>query len=198
MNNLVLPEIYPIVNISSDTYCSDLNYIKKLVNDNFKIIQIRSKNNKNLAEQFIIESLSFIKDNKKTSKIIVNDYVDLALKLGADGVHLGQDDTQIEQAREILGHNFIIGLSCHNLNDLKKAPVNILNYLALGPIFESETKNGHAPVVGLDILKSFSETSKLPVVAIGGINFDNLDQVLSAGAKSCAMVSAIKNKYLSF
>ena len=122
-------------------------------------------------------------------KLIVNDYVELA-KL-ADGVHLGQDDISVLEARKILGENKVIGLSTHNLEQIKNAPQKILNYLALGPVFESRTKSGHEKVLGLDILSKASKLASIPLVAIGGINTKNVADVYATGIKSVAVISDI-------
>lgn len=122
---------------------------------------------------------------------IVNDRVDVALLSEADGVHLGKDDLPIEEARRLLGRDKIIGLSTHDLEDALAAINLSVSYISLGPIFPTRTKPGaHAPV-GLDNLREIKRKVSIPIVAIGGINEENLPSVISTGVDAVAMISDI-------
>ncbi len=122
--------------------------------------------------------------------VIVNDDVRLAAETGAGGVHLGIGDMDPAGAREILGPGSIIGLSIHSREELEKAPLGILDYIAVSGVFPTCTKDG-VEVLGLDFLKEVCDSSLLPVVAIGGIDLGNLSDTLDAGAAGIAVISAV-------
>lgn len=121
---------------------------------------------------------------------IVNDYVDIALLVDADGVHLGQDDLPIKSARRILGADKIIGLSTHSLKEALRAEEDGADYIGFGPIFHTLTKDAGTPK-GTGLLREVTHVVKIPVIAIGGINLKNLPSVLSSGAKGVAVAGAI-------
>jgi len=118
---------------------------------------------------------------------IVNDQLDIALLSEADGVHLGQDDVPIAEARSLLGPGMIIGISCSSLEESREAERQGADYLGIGAIFATPTKEGY-PVVGLKGLRRIALESSLPLVAIGGVNLGNTADVKAAGAKYAAMV----------
>jgi thiamine-phosphate pyrophosphorylase len=121
-------------------------------------------------------------------RVIVNDRVDVALLAGAAGVHLGQTDIPPAEARRILGPDRIIGFSTHNFEqaiDADKLPVD---YIAVGPIFATSTKENPDPVVGLSLLAEICRSVHKPVVAIGGIKLEQANDVLKAGATSIAVI----------
>jgi len=125
-------------------------------------------------------------------RIIINDRVDVALAVEADGVHLGQDDMPPRAARLLLGEESLIGLSTHNLQQAIDAAAEPVDYLALGPIFTTSSKSDTAPPVGLDGLTSVRQAiGRKPLVAIGGITVCNAQAVLRAGADSLAVISAL-------
>lgn len=129
---------------------------------------------------------------RRNVKIIINDRVDIALALEADGVHLGQDDLPPAQARKILGEKAIIGFSTHNLEQVAEAVRMPIDYLAIGPIYATTTKENPDAVVGIEGLKRVREIiGAFPLVAIGGINFENYLEVLEAGADSVAVISSL-------
>lgn len=123
---------------------------------------------------------------------IVNDRVDIAKITCADGVHLGQDDIEIKQARKILGDEAIIGVSTHSPDQAKEAMDSGADYIGVGPVFETPTKPGKK-AVGLEYVKWASQNADIPWFAIGGINSENLSEVLNAGVSSVAVVRAIMN-----
>lgn len=121
--------------------------------------------------------------------LIINDYADIALAVGADGVHLGQDDLPLAEARKIMGEK-IIGVSTHDLRQAKDASMGKADYIGFGPVFETRTKDAGKPR-GLDNLRRIKQNVGVPVVAIGGINIDNIGSVFQAGADAAAVASAI-------
>lgn len=123
--------------------------------------------------------------------LIINDRPDIALAAEADGVHLGQDDLRIGEARELLGRESIIGLSTHSLEQFHQALKTSANYIALGPIYSTQTKPDADPVVGLDLLREARLLTTRPIVAIGGITLERAPEVIAAGADAVAVISAL-------
>lgn len=128
--------------------------------------------------------------NEFGAVLIVNDYTDIALAVNADGVHLGQSDLPIKEARKIVGEEKIIGISTHNLKQAIEAEKGGADYIGFGPVFHTKTKNAGAPK-GIAMLKEIKKHVKIPVVAIGGINTENLKSVLDSGADAAAVSSGI-------
>jgi thiamine-phosphate pyrophosphorylase len=123
--------------------------------------------------------------------VIINDRVDLARALGAQGVHLGQDDTAPADARGVLGEDSIVGLSITDPAQLKNVDPTIVDYLGVGPVFETGSKPDAAPPLGLETFARIAGGVRLPVAAIGGINESNAANVIRAGADGLAVISAI-------
>jgi thiamine-phosphate pyrophosphorylase len=122
---------------------------------------------------------------------IVNDRCDLALALDADGVHLGQEDLPLDLARKVMGPGKVIGISTHNPDQVREATNGKPDYLGFGPIFKPGSKQDHDPVVGLEGLRTIRSLTALPVFAIGGIQIDQVSEVMQAGADGVAVISAI-------
>ena len=121
---------------------------------------------------------------------IINDFLDVAKIIDCDGLHFGQGDLSLKLARQFLGPNKIIGISCHSLKQAIDAQNCGADYIGIGPIFPTSTKPGMKSV-GLGLIKAVSKKIKIPFFAIGGINRNNLNSVLSSGAKRVAICSAI-------
>ena len=121
---------------------------------------------------------------------VINDRADIARLVGADGLHLGQDDLSIEEARRVVG-KMQIGVSTHSLEQAVKAEAEGADLIALGPVFETDTKENPDPVVGLRTLETVCQTVSRPVVAIGGITPENAAKTLGAGARYVAAISAL-------
>jgi thiamine-phosphate pyrophosphorylase len=125
-------------------------------------------------------------------QLIINDRVDIALAVGAAGVHLGQDDIPPEAARRLLGPQAIIGYSTHDVEQAIAAVKLPIDYLAIGPIFSTTTKTDTAPVLGVEALRAVRHAiADFPVVAIGGITLANARDVIDSGADSVALISAL-------
>ena len=159
------------------------------------IIQLRDKSS---PDGNFLQYAKAIKKITKKYKcpFIVNDRVDIAYIVDADGVHLGGGDIPIEEARKILGSK-IIGVSTHNLKEAKKAVKKGADYIGIGPVFTSKTKKGPSPI-GLSILRRISKTIDIPFFAIGGISLTNIAKVKKAGADRIAVISSVlksKNVY---
>lgn len=141
------------------------------------------------------EFLTIAKEFRKiTSQLktifIVNDRAEIAKKVDADGLHIGQSDIKIGIARKILDHGKIIGISTHNILQARRAQREGADYMSVGPIFYTTTKS-YEPPVGLEYLKQVKEEITIPFVAIGAINMDNVNTVLHAGVSCVAICSAI-------
>lgn len=122
---------------------------------------------------------------------IVNDRCDLALAVEADGVHLGQGDLPLQYARKVMGADKLIGISTHNPEQVLIATAGQPDYLGFGPIFIPGSKSDHDPVVGIEGLRVVRRLTPLPIIAIGGIGVETVEQVIQAGANGIAVISAI-------
>lgn len=125
-----------------------------------------------------------------SATLIINDYADIAAAVGADGVHLGQDDLPVKHARKLLGEGRIIGVSTHSLDEAIRAEAEGADYIGFGPIFKTTTKEA-GPPKGVELLGRVKASVRIPVVAIGGITLGNLDLVLESGADAVAVATAI-------
>ena len=123
--------------------------------------------------------------------LIINDRLDVALAVGADGVHLGQQDMDIIDARRLAGPELTIGISAESLEDALRAETQEADYIAISPVFATATKRDAAAPLGLDGIRRIRAAVRLPIVAIGGITADNAAAVIAAGADGIAVVSAI-------
>ena len=121
---------------------------------------------------------------------ILNDHADIAAAVGADGVHLGQDDLQIEAARHILGTDALVGISTHSLEQARAAEAAGADYIGFGPIFQTSTKDAGA-VQGFQNLAAVAAAVTIPVIAIGGITRDSIGDVMRAGARGAAVIGAV-------
>ncbi|WP_447554965.1 thiamine phosphate synthase [Vreelandella sp. EE22] len=123
--------------------------------------------------------------------LIINDRLTVALESGADGLHVGQSDAAALDARHALGDKAIIGLSINTLGQLESAPLEALDYVGLGPVFATPSKQDHAAPLGFDGLAALARASRLPSVAIGGLKAEHATRVFDAGADGLAVISAI-------
>ena len=161
--------------------------VREAIKGGAEIIQLREKDlDKNKIKNEAIRLLKICRENNVL--FIVNDYVDVALEIGADGVHLGQTDMSISEAREICGNKLIIGLSTHSVEQAIKADKEDVDYITIGPIYKTRAKDF---TVGTEIIKEVVSKVEKPVIAIGGINKNNIDEVLKQGIKSVAVISAV-------
>lgn len=163
-----------------------LRTAQELVNNGIKTIQYRDK----ISSLEEIRSNSFRLKKINIPLLIINDYPDIAKEVDANGVHLGTQDLGVARARVILGKDKIIGRSTHNVKEAREAQKQGADYIGIGPVFYTNTKKNMVPI-GVDVVKEVVEIVTIPVVAIGGINFSNIDKVLAAGVKKIAMASAI-------
>ncbi|MDP6138943.1 MAG: thiamine phosphate synthase [Candidatus Woesearchaeota archaeon] len=161
--------------------------VREAIKGGAEIIQLREKDlDKNKIKNEAIRLLKICRENNVL--FIVNDYVDVALEIGADGVHLGQTDMSISEARKVCRNKLIIGLSTHSVEQAIKADKEDVDYITIGPIYKTRAKDF---TVGTEIIKEVVSKVEKPVIAIGGINKNNIDEVLKQGIKSVAVISAV-------
>lgn len=154
------------------------------------IVQLRSKNLSDKTLYQIGVGMRKIA-NRYRKLFFVNDRPDIAVAVEADGVHLGQDDLPIQEARRIVAQGrLFIGRSTHSLKQVLEAEKEGADYIGVGPIFKTPTKPSYKPV-GLELIRQVSQKIKIPFVCIGGINQDNIESVLESGARRVAVVRAI-------
>ena len=187
---MILPRVYPITDIEISGL-SHAQQVRRLIDGGATLIQLREK--RKPAREFFSDAAECISIAQAAGvKIIIDDRVDVALALGADGVHLGQTDMPVNAARRLLGPDRIIGFSTHNLEQVRAALTLPIDYLAFGPIFGTTTKANPDPVAGVDQLRqTCALAGSLPVVAIGGITRENAPEAVSAGANAVAVISTI-------
>jgi thiamine-phosphate pyrophosphorylase len=158
-------------------------------------VQLRDKRS---ATRSMVEHARRIKTALAPFKVplLVNDRVDVALACLADGVHLGQDDMKVEDARRLLGSSSVIGLSIKAVSEAEEAPIELLDYVGIGGVFATSSKDNTAPPIGVAGLARIIDTVRhrvahLPVCAIAGITPDNAADTITAGADGVAVISAI-------
>lgn len=169
---------------------SNIEVVQMMLEAGIKVIQYREKE-KSMAEKY--RECIAIRDltEKYNAKLIVNDDVHLALVVNADGVHLGQDDLPVAKARELVGERMIIGLSTHSPEQAQEAVRQPVDYIGVGPIYQTFTKKDVCEPVGLEYLEYVVGHIDLPFVAIGGIKEHNIGPVIQKGAQTVALVTEI-------
>jgi thiamine-phosphate pyrophosphorylase len=125
------------------------------------------------------------------AQVIVNDRPDIAVLAGAAGVHVGQDDLDVEQARNLVGSAKWVGVSTHNVEQFRRAAATSADYIAVGPVFGTSSKANPDPIVGLALIRQVRALTAKPIVAIGGITLERAPEVIAAGADSIAVISDI-------
>jgi thiamine-phosphate pyrophosphorylase len=152
------------------------------------VVQYRNKQD---STSFLCREGSRLRGICKDIIFLVNDRVDVALSIGADGVHLGQEDMPYHCARRLLGKRRIIGLTVHTLRQAKIAEEWGANYLGVSPVFSTETKPDAGIPVGLELIRRIKKTVSLPIIAIGGIDLSNAASVIDVGADGICAISAV-------
>ena len=153
------------------------------------LIQLRGKN-KSIGELVDLAAELHAFMAKTSAPLIVNDHAEIAARVPVDGVHVGQDDDPVEIVRQKVARDILIGKSTHNLEQAYAAEGEGADYIGFGPIFATPTKPDYAPI-GLENIRRVHAEVNLPIFCIGGIDIDNLQSVIDAGAKRVVMVSAL-------
>ena len=169
---------------------STVEVVKAAVSGGVTCIQLREKDCSTLE---FIEQARAIKNflEEREVPLIINDRLDVALAVGADGVHLGQKDMPLEMSRKIAGSSMLIGISAESVQDAIEAENGGADYLGVSPIYATPTKTDTAPPLGIQGLREIKNRVKIPLVGIGGLNNSNAAEVIRNGADGVAVVSAI-------
>ena len=183
----IIKKDFGFYSILTDPTCGYDYLANLLVEHEVAFLQLRMKDEDKFKILKTAENIRKITQNSKTL-FIMNDFIDIAMDCGADGVHLGQDDEKCDTARKILGENAIIGLSTHNINQTKAAQSEKIDYIGIGPVYKTPTKNIPDPVLGLEKMKEMIDASALPAVCIGGIDSEKIKEVMQSGAKNFCVV----------
>lgn len=180
---------YVIVDKKTAGHRCILDIVNKINDLGVDIIQLRDKeSNKEsiLKEAYKLRKLLI----KSGILFIINDYIDIAKIVDSDGIHLGQDDLPILTARQLLGSDKIIGKSCHSLNQAVKAQKEGADYISIGPVYATPTKPEYK-AVGLGLIKKVKKVIRIPFFVIGGINKENINDMLPLGIKKIAVCRAV-------
>ena len=171
---------------------TNLEVVGEMIRGGITTIQYREKKHlKDVGEMYV--ECQKIRELTRAHGVtfIINDHVDLALLVDADGVHVGQEDLPVEAVRRLIGDDKIIGLSTHSPEQMKQAVAVGADYIGVGPIFATQTKENVCDAVGLEYLDYVTENCSIPFVAIGGIKEHNISEIVSRGAKSICLVTEI-------
>lgn len=182
-------DLYPVTCEPLSAGRQDVDVLEGVIAGGAKIIQLRDKESstKSLYEK----ALQFRECTKRHGLLlIINDRVDLALAVGADGVHIGQDDLPVAAARHI-APELLIGASTHSLDEALAAQVADADYVNIGPIFPTKTKDGLSRFLGAGAIHRIAPNLSIPYTVMGGINAGNIEDVLRRGARRIAVVSAV-------
>ena len=189
MDCFVAAGLYLVTSQSFSCGRSTLDIVKSAVSAGARLIQLREK------ELAAGESVKLAHQVRKVTQdagalLIINDRLDIALAVGADGVHLGQDDLPIREARAI-APELIIGASSHDVEEAVEAEAAGASYVNIGPLFPTQTKVGYEKCLGLEGLREISATISIPFTVMGGIKREHIADLLAAGAQSIALVTAV-------
>ncbi len=166
-----------------------IQQVKEALEGGITFLQLREKH---LSEEEFLREAVEIKRLTDQYQIpfVINDNIEIAQKAGADGVHVGQDDMPVEEVRKILGEDKIIGVSAHNVEEAVRAEQGGANYLGVGAVHTTATKE-NTSAVSMEEMKKICQTVSIPVVAIGGIKKNNMNVLSGTGVDGIAVVSAI-------
>ena len=182
-----LPRLYPITDARL-TGLTHAEQVERLAAGGATVVQLREKHAP--PREFYEAALKAVQVARALGvRIIINDRLDIALAVDADGVHLGQDDLPPARARALVGANRIVGYSTHNVKQALEADATPVDYIAVGPVFQTTTKANPDPVVGPEFIRELKTRLTKPLVAIGGITLDTAPAVIAAGADSVAVIA---------
>jgi thiamine-phosphate pyrophosphorylase len=172
------------------TLCPMYVAIEAALRGGVKFIQLREKH---LETRKLLDMASWMLELTKeyNAKLLINDRVDIALAVNADGVHIGQKSLPVHTVRKIVGNKLLIGVSTHSLGEAVGAEKNGADFITLGPIYKTPSKLNYGNPIGIDILRRVKSKISIPVLPIGGIKLDKVKEVMDAGADGVALISAI-------
>jgi thiamine-phosphate pyrophosphorylase len=189
---MLFPKLYPILvpsRIGGGSLREVSDFAREVTAGGASLIQLREKQAS--AREILRLARELRRILPQGVALIVNDRADLAVASQADGVHVGQDDIPAETARRIIGSERILGVSTHNPEQVEAADKLPADYLAIGPVFATSSKDNPDPVIGLEGIRNARKQTKKPLVAIGGISVQNCRSVIEAGADSVAVISEL-------
>jgi thiamine-phosphate pyrophosphorylase len=189
MNPLHDSRLYGILDLGYVERSDAGRMVEQMIEGGVDLIQLRGKT-KSINELANLAAELHELTAKFSTPLIVNDYAEIVARVSVEGVHVGQDDDSIEVARQKAAHDILVGKSTHSLQQAHSAEQEGADYIGFGPIFATPTKPGYAPI-GLEDIERVHAEVDLPIFCIGGINIDNLQSVIDAGAKRVVMVSAL-------
>jgi thiamine-phosphate pyrophosphorylase len=188
----LFPALYAILDATPAQPTDSLvSLAQKLAAAGVELIQLRAKQVP--ARQFQEIATALIAAALKNARIIINDRPDIASITHAAGVHVGQEDLPVEAARKLCPTPRWVGISTHNLEQIRAALSTSADYIAVGPIYPTTTKQNPDPVVGLDLIRAAKKLTRKPIVAIGGVTITSAAAVFQAGADSVAIISDLLN-----
>ena len=183
----MIPPLYAI--LSADVFPGDLeDWARSLADGGAGIIQYRDKRASSARLLAVAHRLSALAQSHPF-RFVMNDRADIAALAGARGVHVGQEDLPVEAARRICGPDCWVGVSTHNLEQFRAAVATSADYIAVGPIFATATKERPDPIVGVEFIRQVRPMTQKPIVAIGGITAEHAADVYAAGANSIAVAA---------
>jgi len=187
--SLVLPPLYMILDAALLT-SPEIEVAKNLNDAGVRLFQYRNKHG-STREIFQASSGLAAELAERGALFFVNDRPDIAFLAGASGVHVGQNDLPATEARAVMGKGKLLGISTHNLEQFRAAAATDADYIALGPVFATDSKANPDPVVGTAMIQLARKLTAKPIVAIGGITFERAREVIEAGADSIAVISDV-------
>lgn len=190
-----LPLVDGLYGITAEKYScgrTNIEVVEQMIAGGIQTIQYREKKNSKSTVEIINECRAIREITRRAGvTFIVNDHVDVAMLVDADGVHVGQDDLPVDEVRQLVGDEKIIGLSTHSPRHAQEAVLAGVDYIGVGPIYATQTKDDVCAPVGLEYLDYVVENINLPFVAIGGIKVSNICEVVGHGATIICLVTEI-------
>ena len=183
-------DLYPVTCQKLSCGRNNLDVLDALIEGGAQAVQLREKE---ISDRELFQMAKAFRQRTAQAgmALIINDRIDICRAVGADGVHLGQDDIPVREARRLLGPQTIIGASTHNLEQALRAVEEGADYINVGPLFSTQTKEHTGSPLGLDMFSKIREAVKIPITVMGGIKLSNVDDVLAAGARRIAVVTGI-------
>ena len=189
MNPLANARLYGILDLGYVEPSDAARIVERMIEGGVDLVQLRGKRN---SIEKLVDLAAELHEltTKSSTPLIVNDYAEIASRVPVEGVHVGQYDDSIQLARRKAGREILVGKSTHSLEQARAAQREGADYIGFGPIFATPTKPDYTPIGFADIRRAHAEV-RLPIFCIGGVNIDNLQSVIDAGAKRVVMVSAL-------
>lgn len=194
---LNLPRLYPITDTGMAGLKKHYQIVELLCKSGVALIQMRAPFYS--SWEWYYDAVIGIKTAKRfKAELIINDRIDVAMAVGADGVHIGNTDLPPEKARELMGKNAVIGYSTRSVEEAEKAAeTGLVDYVAIGPIYKTASKSIDVDPLGLEVISKLRSRTSIPIVAIGGIDAEKAPEVIAAGADSAACISSVMKGNIS-